>query len=120
MTIKTYLARHYPAPWWRYPRGRYKLHVRETWHYRSDPVDRQVRGVRTAANWFWWAFFWASAWCGAAAVLHSYFNLPFWPAFTIFLLGEFSGRCSKDQQRALLELRGRESDLAMAKEGIRE
>lgn len=116
MTVQQYFARHFPAPWWRYPRSGYKFFDTSTHHLRNDAVTRLTDGIRRAAGLFWWSFFWSCVWAGWAFFVAGYFALPFWPALAIFMLGSFSGRCDKDQRRALLELRGRESDLAMERE----
>lgn len=113
-SFRQYLDRHFPAFWWTYPRSGYRLHDPKTYHLRLDPVSRLQDGVRRMAWFFWWSFLWGCVWTAAAWAVHAAFDMPFWPAFGIFVLGSWEGRCHKDQRRALLELRGRESDLEMA------
>lgn len=114
--LRRFLDRHFPALWWCYPRGRYRVLDLTTWHHRNDVVERLTTGVRRCAVYFWWCFGWGAVWTAAAVLVAKTFDVSFLVSMALFVCGSWEGRMYKEQRKALLELRGREADLVMAKE----
>jgi hypothetical protein len=111
VTVKAFFARQFPKPWWRYERSPYRLHDPKTFHHRRNPLSAATDLVRREAGYFWWRFFWGGFWCGIAALVATYFELSYWVAFAIFLLGNWSGRMDIEQRLSLKRFKAAEISL---------